>query len=217
MNDLNSDGQPRGRGISWTRLEDSRMDELIGLCRGLIADGSVVYEEAHFLLIWLRRNVPVQRTFVGGHLSATLERLLANGNLGADGEGELVDLLMKVIGGTPLDIDNASYSTSLPLDDPPPAVPIEGQSFCFTGKFHFGSRDACQHAVKAAGGSIHANPRKDTCFLIIGDIGSRDWAHSSMGRKIERAVELREKGLPIKIICESHWAKSIRAAAHAAQ
>ena len=45
-------------------------------------------------------------------------------------------------------------------------------------------------------------------YLVIGDIGSKDWSHSSYGRKIEKAVEYRDtKDTGISIVCESHWAK----------
>jgi len=37
-------------------------------------------------------------------------------------------------------------------------------------------------------------PRAATSFLVIGAIGSRDWIHSTHGRKIEAAVKLREQG-----------------------
>ncbi len=45
---------------------------------------------------------------------------------------------------------------------------------------------------------------------VIGAIGSRDWIHSTHGRKIERAVELREQGTGIYILSEEYWADSIR-------
>jgi NAD-dependent DNA ligase len=121
-----------------------------------------------------------------------------------DEERQLIELLMAVIGGTP-HTDDASYTCSLPLDDPPPAVTFPGQSFCFTGKFRFGTRAQCQEAVERLGAIVHDRPTMDTCYLVLGEIGSRDWVHSTHGRKIERAVELREEGRAIHIISEVQW------------
>ena len=41
------------------------MDELVGLVRGILADGALVIEEAQFLLDWLERNEPVRRACAG--------------------------------------------------------------------------------------------------------------------------------------------------------
>jgi len=41
------------------RLLDRGMDEFIGICKGLIFDGIVTYDEAKNLLIWLESNKPV--------------------------------------------------------------------------------------------------------------------------------------------------------------
>lgn len=38
---------------------------------------------------------------------------------------------------------------------------------------------------------------------------SRDGAHTTFGRKIEKAVSYREKGVPIAIVSEDHWAASL--------
>ena len=38
----------------------------------------------------------------------------------------------------------------------------------------------------------------------------RGWAHSSFGRKIEKAVHMREKGLRIAIVAEPYWIGQLR-------
>jgi hypothetical protein len=46
-------------------------------------------------------------------------------------------------------------------------------------------------------------------FLVVGNLGSEDWIHSSFGRKIERAVELRRECPTLAIINEDHWARAL--------
>lgn len=54
------------------------------------------------------------------------------------------------------------------------------------------------------GGAI-ASVSKKLDYLVIGEIGSRDWIHSTHGRKIEKAVELRNGGARLAIVSERHW------------
>jgi hypothetical protein len=49
----------------------------------------------------------------------------------------------------------------------------------------------------------------ESAYLIVGEFSSRDWAHATYGLKIERAVEVRRKGHPLKIISEEHWRQTI--------
>jgi len=44
---------------------------------------------------------------------------------------------------------------------------------------------------------------------VLGTFGSRDWVHTSFGRKIETAIRYRDKGAPIAIVSEDHWAASL--------
>ena len=92
-----------------------------------------------------------------------------------------------------------------PFDDPPPELSIAGKSFCFTGKFAFGSRDQCIAATLNSGG--HSTPRvvSTTDFLVIGSLGSQDWSMESYGNKVEEAVMQRmECGRPV-ILDEAAW------------
>jgi hypothetical protein len=40
---------------------------------------------------------------------------------------------------------------------------------------------------------------------VIGEIGSRDWIHSTHGRKIEKAMDYNGRGCRIAIVGEQHW------------
>lgn len=197
-------GQPN-EAIGWERRRDRSFDELVGICRGVLADGSLVLSEAAFLLDWIRRNEPVQKTYLGFKLSKALSEVLDDGKMDHAEEDLLVDLLMQAIGGTPTSYEDASLSSRLPLDDPPPTILISGCSFCFTGKFAFGTRKDCEGFVLDRGGEVHKHPKSATRFLVVGEIGSRDWIHSTSGRKIEHAMLLKQDGKPIAIVSEAAW------------
>jgi hypothetical protein len=101
-----------------------------------------------------------------------------------------------------------------PFDFPMPHLTIAGNVFVFTGKFGFGSRDACQKAVMTRGGrtSDRSVVSREVDFLVIGTKGSPDWKRGTYGNKIESALlSRREHGSPA-IISEEHWLREVAAA-----
>src|SRR5262245_28950279 len=133
--DCDPDGQPLQEVFNWDRRRDRGMDELIGVARGVLADGKFVVEEAQFLLDWLERNEPVRRCFFGKVLYDALLDALEDEEMTAEEEDILVGLLLRFVGLLPDSTSEASYSTDLPLDEPLPEVLFANRTFCFTGKF----------------------------------------------------------------------------------
>jgi NAD-dependent DNA ligase len=80
----------------------------------------------------------------------------------------------------------------------------------FTGKFAFGTRADCQRQVTKLGAVCNSDVTRSTDYLIIGTFGSRDWVHTSFGRKIEKAVQYREAECRLSIVGEDHWVSCIQ-------
>lgn len=197
-------GQAPAPAIRAAAVQDRQIDELIGLIKGVLADGSVATGEARFLLDWMTTNTHARAVWPASALYPRLLRALSDDRLDADEEGELLALLANTVGGNAPERGEASMSTALPITRPEPTVVFEGRAFAFTGKFFAGTRDWCEGQVTARGGAIVGISKK-LDFLVIGEIGSRDWVHSTHGRKIEKAVELRHGGAHIAIVSEKHW------------
>jgi hypothetical protein len=51
--------------------------------------------------------------------------------------------------------------------------------------------------------------RKNLDYLVIGALASPNWTNSSHGRKIEKAMTLKEKGDPIFIIAAEQWVQAL--------
>lgn len=202
---LDEHGQPRDWRFCARHVAERQIDEMIGICKGVLSDGALVEQEVQFIADWLDRNRHAAGRWPCSVLYERVRRALVDGRLDAEEEAELIEVLPQVTGGPQGDTTGESMSSELPLDDPPPTINFDGAAFCLTGKFAFGPRGVCEAAVSERGGIIHASPKRDTRFLVIGLVGSRDWIHSTHGRKIERAIELREKGGDIAIISEEHW------------
>lgn len=205
---LDKDGQPPLL-FNWRARAVREVDELIGLCKGVLADGVVNEGEASFLLKWLETNRNSRDVWPCSVLYPRIQVMLEDGKLNSSEESELLQLLIDICGGNPGPLNAHSLTASLPLDDPVPEVVFARNLFCFTGKMLCGPRKACEMEVTKRGGGIVDGIGRDLSYLVIGTVGSRDWLHSTFGRKIEKAVRYREQGLPLRIICEERFVEAL--------
>ena len=186
-------------------------DDMIGLCKGVIADGKICAAEAQYLYNWFTANPEAAMVWPGKELA---DRLTAIWEDGEDLPEELADLKELMQGLTGLTKQTLAapphnISSRLPLDEPEPKVEFKDRSFCFTGKMVCGPRAACEDMVTKRCGRISARIGADLDYLVIGLLGSRDWRQSAYGNKIIAAVRYKEKGRPLKIISEDTWLKAI--------
>lgn len=207
---LNAHAQPIPRAFNAQAVADRQIDELIGLIKGILADGEVQQAEAEFLLQWMEANRGVCKTWPASVLFPRLSAALMDGVLDAAEESELMGLLLRTVGGNTAPASGGtSDATGLPLTDPMPDIEFVGRRFCFTGQFYSGSRDWCMSQIERKGGIAQPNVTKALDYLVIGELGSEDWRHSTHGRKIETAIRYVEGGTAIAIVAEAHWAKSL--------
>ena len=187
------------------RLLKRSCESLLGLCAGLMADGQLTDDEIRFLDTWLAGNEELAVTWPGEVIVTRIREVLADGEITADERDHLEKTLKDLIGGTLEETGAAGgMATRLPINEVE-RVDIAGAAFCFTGEFLFGTRKLCEKAVAERGGTAKGNVTTDLQYLVIGTLASRDWAHSSHGRKIEKALDLQKKGHPLLIIAEEQW------------
>ena len=206
-NVLDQHGQPVNSNFNREMVLGRNLDELIGICKGITADGIVVKEEAEFLARWLEGNQSVIDEWPANVLAARIASIFYDNIITPEEKQELFNLLHDLTGGSAVSKQIDNLSTELPFNDPLPEVFFDRRQFCFTGKFCMGTRQQCETEVIARKGLIQKQPSYATDYLVIGILGSRDWIHSTHGRKIEAAVEFRDKpSARISIIPEKHWA-----------
>jgi NAD-dependent DNA ligase len=189
--------------VGGERIESRQIDELIGLCRGMAADGAINQLEAEFLQKWLAANASISGHPVIQTLYQRVSEVLADGRLGHD---EAIDLLSTLDQLSSRDFEHGEVlkSSDLPVCNPAPDLIFKDRLYCFTGTFSFGRRADCEKAVLAKGG-LHGSLTKKTDVLVIGVYATESWKHSSFGNKIIKACEMRDEGVPISIVSETHW------------
>lgn len=189
--------------VGGDRISSRQVDELIGIARGVAADGVINQPEVEFLQKWLAANLSISDQPLIRTLYQRVDEVLRDGV--ADGVecAELLDTLNS-FSNRNFELGEVLKSTTLPLCDPPPDLIFVGRSYCFTGTFNYGKRRDCEQAVIDRGASCGALCMR-TDYLVIGVYATESWKHSSMGNKIIKACEWRDEGVPISIVAEEHW------------
>lgn len=185
------------------RIASRQIDELIGIARGLIADGHINQAEVEFLQKWLVANAHISDQPVIRVLYSRVGEILGDGIVNEDEKGELLDTLSQ-FSNRDFEIGEVLKSSTLPLCDPAPKLSFEGLRYCFTGTFNYGQRKHCEQAVIERGAQVGSLTQK-TNVLVIGIYATESWKHSSFGNKILKAGDMRDQGYPISIVSEPHW------------
>ena len=190
------------------RLDDKQMNELIGVCRGICADGAVNIGEAEYLNKWLVAAEGISNNPIITNLLLRVHEMLQDNFLDEEESTELLETLNKFTGGD-FDLGEITKASALPFTDPQPDVMFKGKSFCFSGAFAFGSRKDCQNKIEELGGISEADISDKIDYLVLGVYVSSDWIHSSYGQKIQSVIKNKEAGSRLAIIGEEHWLKFI--------
>jgi hypothetical protein len=198
-------GQPFNLRFNRARRAERDLSEMLGLAKGVLADGAISAQDAEALRVWASNHPDACEQWPVTIVKARLDRMFADGRVDDLERRDLHQLLTALVGGTVGIMAGHDAATELPLEQPPPALVWPPSVFVFTCKFAFGPRADCQRLAVARGGQCEQNIPQRTTYLIIGTFGSRDWVHTPFGRKIEKAARLA-------IVAEEHWARSLEAA-----
>ncbi|MBM9519532.1 BRCT domain-containing protein [Desulforhopalus vacuolatus] len=204
---LDDHGQPIDRRYNYKRLNDRNIDELIGLCKGIVADNRVNLDETIFLQNWMEKHSTNISDPIINALYCHIHSVLADGIIDEKEEKELFKILTEFTGESTVN-SIESIAATLPLDRPEPKEIIFNKKiFCLTGKFSYAPRKICEEETKKRGANTSKGVTLKTDYLVIGTFCSRDWSHTSYGRKIEKAVGYRDqRRTGIQIVHEDYWA-----------
>jgi NAD-dependent DNA ligase len=213
---VNQHNQPVSTRLNAAYRASRDISEFVGLCKGVLADAVINQREAEFVLQWLDLHPDVHGLWPTNVVREALDRFLEDGLLSTDEESSLLEIMVGIT-GAPIKVNqktgelHQNASTELPLCEPESLCFPEKQ-FVLTGRFEIGGRSTLERWVQDLGGKVQKVPTQATHYLVVGAIGSRDWAHSSFGRKIEKAVFLKEAGQEIYIIGESFFTSGVEKA-----
>lgn len=82
---------------------------------------------------------------------------------------------------------------------------LDGKHICITGDFDYGLRKDVEQLIMSAGGVMDKGVKKTTDYVAVGSKGSAAWKTGNYGSKIQKAMELKNKGIDIKIVEENEF------------
>ena len=199
----------RAGALDALRRIEQGLAEMIGLVRGVIADGKVTEEEAQHLSEWTRENPEIATRYPANLLSRRLERIFMDGRV--DGrERKRLGAMLAQLAATPSEFgDDFALATDLPITRPEPEVVFEGQTFVFAGAMAYGPTHACEREMLELGGSHERVVNRRTDYVVIGALAAHDWSQGSFGSLVDEVVQYRSRGVPIAVITEEHWAAAL--------
>ena len=86
---------------------------------------------------------------------------------------------------------------------------INGKHIVVTGDFDFGSRPEVCSFIEKVGGIIDNSVKKTTDYVVVGNKGSLAWKTGNYGGKIQKAIELKDKGANIETVQEDNFIEAV--------
>lgn len=195
------------------RLETRTMQTLLGICSGICADDKIDEKEVVYLKTWLHDNRAVSEYWPGSTIVQRINNILADGIITHEELENLLELLQGITQNHFSETGAATpESPAIPIDDDP-SIYFRNMLFCFTGKFFYGTRAACERAILGLGGMAIDNVSGKLDYLVIGGLIQPAWIHTTYGRKIESAMKYKAAGSELAIVSEQQWTQAIADAA----
>lgn len=189
------------------------MQTLLGICSGICADNTINEKEVVYLKTWLNENSGVAEHWPGSTIARRIDNILADNIITHDELKDLLDMLRGITQNHFSETGAATPETpALPIDNDP-SIYFRHMTFCFTGKFFFGTRAACERAILHLGGTAIDNVSGKLDYLVIGGLIQPVWVHTTYGRKIESAMKHKASGVELAIVSEQQWTHAIADAA----
>ena len=183
---------------------------LEGLFRGILSDGILRDSEVVKLQSWLKDHRLLAGNFLFDELDARIKKVLLDGLIHDEERNDLVSFMLQFVSHLNEEARNCFVSNEIESDVPTaiygqPPVDFENRSFCLSGSFQlFGSKSEIEGIIQSRGGVVVGAMTKNVNYLVVGSNGSSDWRFGSFGRKVEKAMQFKSKGITIEVIDE-HW------------
>lgn len=193
-------------------LITSSIQQLQGILHGILADNVLNEAEIEQLCSWIDDHDFLKGTYPFDEIHSLLVSVKQDGII-SDDEKNLLKAFFANFVDTRASYNvhefevkalQSQYSIS-GICAVCPEITFENKVFSFTGASTRATRNEIAKIIQNLGGIFNNNVTKDTNYLIVGGDGNPCWAFACYGRKVEKAIELRKKGIPIIIVHENDF------------
>lgn len=183
------------------QITSKAIQELQGLITAIIYDNIVTNEEIKLLFDFRERYRNYFDSFPLNEISTYLNDFAYN----EPNENKITEFLNFLVD---LSILPEHDPILKQIFDNVENVIVPNNNFVVTGALKYGTRIVIQEKITKLGGNPQNRITNDTDYLIVGDDGSDSYKFSKFGRKIQKAIDMKEKNHKIKIITESLFMKT---------
>ncbi len=187
----------RSTGTKKVYSNDTRgLQNLKRIIESIMMDSKIELDEINELHEWLDSNTQLIGNYPFDKIYSIVKKVLEDGIVSSNEYDELMNVFNDFINP----IKEEKRNDSMDFQD---------KIFCLTGSFDSGSKDSIEEKIIEKGGICGKSVTSKTDYLIVGGAGSDTWKFGNYGGKVQKAMELKEKGKNIEIISESDFLKQL--------
>ena len=190
--DIFTQGSNRVIRMHYT-AETLLLQELQSLLKDIIEDGKVTIQEFKVLRRWMEYHRDLEGHYPFDCIFNALDKVLEDGIVTAEELNELEIIFEEFV--DPVKTKKCKKAIES----------ITGKHIVITGDFDYGKREEVYSLIEAAGGINDKGVKRATDYVVVGSQGSESWKAGNYGGKIQKAMELKDKGHNIEIIEESDF------------
>lgn len=170
--------------------ETKALRELQDFIKYILEDGQISRYEFDVLCYWLEEHRELAGHYPFDKAFCALGDILEDGQVTECELQDLKEILSELIDPVK---SQGSHDVIHSLND---------KHICLTGDFNHGTKSEVEKLIIDVGGIMDSTVKRSTHYVVVGAKGSEAWKAGNYGSKIQKAMELKEKGLDIKIVEE---------------
>ena len=174
-------------------IEITAIHILKGIIRGILSDQIISISELNRLSRWMESFDRYMTSFPFNRIRELIHNVLEDGIITSEEQEQLHKVFSEFV--DPITSISNSRDKELCID-------LTGKTVLITGTCSSGTRDEVLEKLVQAGAIIGKSISRKLDILIVGGQGSSDWKYDNYGTKLNKALELNEKGANIQIIGE---------------
>lgn len=156
--------------------ETKATQTLQGIIGGIRADEKLSEEEVVDLQKWLYKNDYLTGHYPYDRIKSAVDSVLEDRIVTSVEQKNLLSLFDELFNP----VKKANELT----------ISFEGKEFCLSGDFSHGSKKDVENYISSNGGTVVANVRKKTNYVVVGSYGSAAYSNGNYGTKVKKAMEI---------------------------
>lgn len=191
------DSKNHSNGMKIVYSDDTKgLQSLKKIIEKITIDNRIELEEIDELNQWLDSNTQLIGNYPFDKIYSIIKNVLEDGKITDDEYNELMCTFNNFINPLKEEITNCKLN-------------FQDKIFCLTGTFNCGSKDSIEERIIDKGGICAKGVTSKLNYLIVGGAGSDAWKFGNYGGKVQKAMELKEKGQNIEIISEEDFMNNL--------